>query len=250
MTPAQEPAKKIANRVVKKRVIKRPATGKPAPKVRYGHPSWKPGSTPTKTQTAAKATPSRKTAVTRKPSRDLGKKAGQAGKAIGQQTGRTTSAVAGGVKGAASTVGSSTSAIFGKLRAVRLPRMEPIRASAIVGLLVGLITVGVTALFAMMFSELRGTSTGGGRWGSLTVVVVAFIAFAAGEYLLANLHVRQPRLKSFLGVCLTLIAIMALFLPPVQDGWAWLVVPLLAAAAYPIAHKAIAAADSSSTQPE
>lgn len=246
MAEEQEPAKKVAKRVVKKTVVKRPIANRPAPTVRYGRPT----STATRFKPTAKAGKPKKTVTVAKPSRELGKKAGEAGKAVGQQTGKAASAVAGGVKGAADKVGSAAGSAFNSVRDYRLPRMEQTRASAIVGLLIGLITIGVTALFAMGFSQLRGTSTGGGRWGSLTVVIVAFVAFALGEYLLAKLHVRQPRVTSFLGVCLTLIAIMAFFLRVVNGPWALLILPLLGSATYAIAHRAIAATDSSRTQPQ
>lgn len=246
MAEEQKPAKKAAKPVVKKTVVRRPVAKKAVPTVRYGRPT----STATRFLPAAKVAPpnktrSKKRVTAPKTSRDLGKRAG-----VARQTGKAASAVAGGVKGVANRVGSATGSMFGAVRDYRLPRIEQTRASAIVGLLIGLITVGVTALFAMGFSQLRGTSTGGGRWGSLTVVIVAFIAFALGEYLLAKLHVRQPRVTSFLGVCLTLLAIMAFFLNVVDGVWAWLVLPLLGAAAYAIAHRAVAAADSSRTQPQ
>ena len=246
MAEEQKPAKKAAKPVVKKTVVRRPVAKKAVPTVRYGRPT----STATRFLPAVKVAPpnktrSKKRVTAPKTSRDLGKRAG-----VARQTGKAASAVAGGVKGVANRVGSATGSMFGAVRDYRLPRIEQTRASAIVGLLIGLITVGVTALFAMGFGQLRGTSTGGGRWGSLTVVIVAFIAFALGEYLLAKLHVRQPRVTSFLGVCLTLLAIMAFFLNVVDGVWAWLVLPLLGAAAYAIAHRAVAAADSSRTQPQ
>ena len=249
MAKEQEPAKKAAKRVVKKTVVRRPIAKKPAPTIRYGRP------TATRFMPAAKVAPPKTTqskakVTAPKPSRDLGKKAGVAGRAVSQQTGKAASAVTGGAKGVANKVGSATGSAFASVRAYRLPRIEQTRASAIVGVLIGLITVGVTALFAMGFSQLRGTSTGGGRWGSLTVVIVAFIAFALGEYLLAKMHVRQPRATSFLGVCLTLLAIMAFFLNVVDGVWAWLVLPLLGATAYAIAHRAVTVADSSRAQPQ
>jgi len=244
MAQEQDPAKKVAKRVVRK-TVKRPAAKTPAPTIRYGRPTL----TTSKTKPSPKSTPPKK-ATAPKPARDLGKKAEAAGKAFGRQAGKAATAAVVGIKGAAGKVGSSTSAAFGQARAYRIPRMDQTKAAAIVGLLVGLITVGIAALFAMAFSELRGTSTGGGRWGSLTVVVVAFIAFAVGELLLARLHVLQPRVTSFLGVCLTLLAILVFFLDVVNGAWAWLIVPLLGAGTYAIAHRAIAAADSSGTQPE
>lgn len=243
MAEEQEPAKKATKRVVKRTVVRQPVAKKPVPTVRYGRPT----STATRFLPAAKVASPKgtqpKSKVTApKPSRGLGKKAG---KAIRQQSVRGASAVAGGFKGVATKVGSATGSAVDVVRAYRLPRIEQTRASAVVGLLIGLITVSITALFAMGFGQLRGTSTGGGRWGSL---IVAFIAFALGEYLLAKLQVRQPRVTSFLGVCLTLFAIMAFFLNVVDGVWAWLVLPLLGAAAYAIAHRAVAAADSGRTQ--
>lgn len=235
MADEQEPAKKAAKRIVKKTVVRRPVAGPPAPTVRIGRKGK--SSTQTKKLPAAKAAP-RKTVSVPKPTRDLGKKA----KAV---SGKAASAVAGGFKGGAIKVGSSTISAVGKVRAFRLPRMEQTVASAVSGLLIGLVTVGLAALFAMVFSELRGTSTGGGRWGSLTVVIVAFVAFALGELILARLHVRQPRVTSFLGICLTLILIMLFFLDPVASSWAWLIVPLLGAVTFAFAHRIVRVADSS-----
>jgi O-antigen/teichoic acid export membrane protein len=96
----------------------------------------------------------------------------------------------------------------------------------------------------MLFSTFRGVATGGGTWGSLMVVVVAFIAFALGEYFLAKFHVRQPRVTSFLGLCLTSIVIMAVFIEPVYSWWAWLILPALGALTFALSHRVIAMADS------
>lgn len=246
MANEQEPAKKSAGRVVKKTIVKRPAATKPAPTVRIGRRPPPPAQT--KKLPAARAAQPKKSVGVPKPNRELGKKAGQAGKAVTERTGKAATAVAGGVKGAAGKVGSATGATVGKVRAYRLPRMEQTVASAVAGIIIGLVTVGLAALFAMAFSELRGTSTGGGSWGSLTVVVLAFVAFALGEFILAKLHVRQPRVTSFIGVSLTLVLIMLFFLGLVDSMWALLVVPLLCAATYALAHRIIRAADSSSAQ--
>lgn len=247
MANEQEPEKKAAKRVVKKTVVKRPVIKQPAPTVRFGRPAQSPAQA--KKKSAAKAAPPRKTVTVPKPNRELGKKAGEASRAVTEKTGKAASAVAGGVRGAANKVSSATGTAVGKARAFRLPRMEQTIASAVTGVIIGLVTVSLAALFAMAFSELRGTSTGGGRWGSLTVVVVAFVAFALGELVLARLHVREPRVTSFIGVCTTLFLLMLFFLDVVDEGvWPWLVVPLLAAASYAFAHRIIRATDSSRTQ--
>ncbi|MGZ5407849.1 MAG: hypothetical protein ACXWX1_09780 [Aeromicrobium sp.] len=254
MAEQQEPPKKAGKRIVRKTVVRRPVANKPAPTVRYGRPSKSNAVNSARFQSTAKAArpkePAAKAKEVAAPRRDPGKKVGSFTKALGHRTGKAASASARGIKGAAGKVGSSTGAAFVKVRAFRIPRVEQTIASAIVGLMVGLFTVGLAALFAMAFSELRGTSTGGGRWGSLTVVIVAFVAFVVGELLLAAFHVSLPRVTSFLGVCLTLFLIMAFFLNVVDGTWAWLIVPLLGAITYAIAHQAIAAADSSRTQPD
>lgn len=243
MADDQEPAKKTAKRIVKKTVVRRPASQRPEPALRYGRPAPKPAAKAPAAKAKAKAKPTapKKTVV-------LGKRATGVGKAVSGSTGKAASAVGGGIKGAAGMVGSTGSSAFQSARAWRIPRFEQTVASAIVGVLVGLIAVLITVLFTMLFSELRGTSTGGGRWGSLTFVVVTFIAFALGELFLARMHVRQPRVTSFLAICLTLFVILAVFLKVIGGMWAWLIVPTLAAAAYAISHRVIRWADTSGSK--
>ncbi|MEO6471645.1 MAG: hypothetical protein ABIR57_07135 [Aeromicrobium sp.] len=253
MAEEQEPAKKIEKRVVKKTVAKRPSSSSAAPTVKYGRPGATPVVAPTRPQPAAKAasakTPkSPKAPAAPRPSLDLGKKAGSAARSLGRHTGRATAVARGGVKSAGYKVGDTVHSGYTSVRAFRLPRIEQTRAAAIVGAIIGLTTVGITVLLRMMFSNVRGVSTGGGTWGSLTVVVVAFVAFAFGEFLLARMHVRQPRLTSFLGLALALIVIMGLFLGLIYTVWACLIMPLLVAASFAVSHRLIAITDSASRE--
>lgn len=246
MAQEQEPAKKIAKRVVKKTVVKRPVASQAAPTIRYGRPATPPADRSVRPQPAAKASAPRKVHSPKppaapRPSRDLGKKAGAT-------TGKLIGAVAGGVKGAGYKVGDTTYAGWSRVRSFRLPRLEQTIAAAIVGAFIGLITVLMTGGLTRMFSALRGVATGGGKWGSLTVVVVAFIAFAVGEFLLAKMHVRQPRMTSFLALILTLVLLLAFFLGPIYTVWAWLIMPLLGAATFALSYRLIAITDSTARE--
>lgn len=243
MAQEQEPAKKVAKRVVRKTVVKRPSTSRPSPRIRYGRlvaPTEPVRDAPTTVEPAAKASAPRKVTAPRPPAApwELGKKAGE-------KTGKVAGAVGTSIVAAAHKVGDTTHAGWSRIRSFHIPRLEQTRAAAVVGGIIGLITVVITGGLTRMFSELRGVSTGGGKWGSLTVVVVAFIAFALGEYLLAKMHVRQPRITSFLALVLTLVLIMALFLGPIYTAWSWLIVPVLGAVTFAISHRLIAITDSS-----
>lgn len=66
--------------------------------------------------------------------------------------------------------------------------------------------------------------------------MVAFIAFVLGELLLSAFGVAQARLMSFLGVVLTIVAMLVLFLGLADTVWAIVIVPSVAVISYVIAH--------------
>jgi len=150
------------------------------------------------------------------------------------------------VSGQARRAGRSGVAGLRAVVAWRVPHLSAVPAALAAGLAAGLVAVALTSGAKLLFDAVRGTSTGGGGWGSLTLVVVAFATFAVGELLLSALGSHQPRLTSFLGVVLGLIAILAFFLGLVDSGWAWLLVPVLAAATYLVASLALALAATTS----
>lgn len=249
MAEEQEPVRKVAKRVVKKTVVKRPVTP-PAATIRYGRPSVRtspsaPRAAAPPSAKSAKSTSSTAKVRPARPPLAIGKKAGATGKAVGARTARAASTTFDGVKGATRRAGENVSDSIYSLRHYSLPRIEQTKAAASVGAVVGIAVVAITSLLLTIFSHLRGVSTGGGRWGSLTVVVVAFIAFALGEFLLAKWYVRQPRITSFLALCLELVIIMGFFLGVINSVWAWLIMPILGAVTFAIAHRLIAIADSS-----
>lgn len=152
------------------------------------------------------------------------------------------SAVGSGVGRAGRLAGSGLSAV----RRWHLPAIDAVPASLVTGLVVGLLAVLLGRGTLEIFELLRGVSSGGGTWGSLTFVVVGFVAFAAGELLLGGFGVAQPRITSFLGVLLTVIAMLALFLDQSDTGAAFYLVPAVAATAFTLGHWLMVAAESGS----
>lgn len=249
---------------VVKRVVKRPiAPGGPSqkPQMRYGRPATgptkvaardepapAPPTSPAGPQVKAKPPVKRpvKQPAVKAPNVDvkpalaaLRTRTSSAATAIGSRAGR-----------AGRATGSFTAARWSALRAWRIPPLEPVRASLVTGLVAGLVSVvlGVAAL--RVFTEVRGVASGGGTWGSLTFVVVTVIAFVIGERLLTAFGTPLARLTSFLGIVLTIIAILSVFLGVADSRYGLVVVPALAAVAFLAAHWVLAMAESSSADVE
>lgn len=245
----QEPPKKVVKRVVKRAVAQPPT-------MRYGRPVAPPTqasdvprteptpSPPTSVETIetkrSSFRPSIKRPQVKAPHVDLG--------AVRERTSRTAASITSTGRRASRSTADFAVDRWYDLRVWWLPTVEPKRASAITGLLMGLLAVGLGAGALALFSQVRGVASGGGTWGSLTFVVVAFVAFAAGERLLAGFGTPMPRLTSFLGITLTLVAILGVLLGVADSVYAIVVVPLVTAAGYLAAHWLLALAES--TPPE
>lgn len=255
--PDQPPPKKVVKRVVKKAVVQ-PQT------MRYGRPVTTPApakkssgapraATPTEVadhtdptpapldsadQIAAKRSPFTRPQLKRPQltAPDLG--------AARDRTTRAASAVSATTRRYSRSGWDFVVDRWYDLRAWWLPTLEPMRASAITGLLMGLLAVGLGVGALAIFSEVRGVASGGGTWGSLTFVVVTFAAFALGERLLAGFGTPMPRLTSFLGITLTLVAILGLFLGVADSTYGLVVVPVVTAACFLAAHWLLALAES------
>ncbi len=252
MPEEQEPTKKVVKRVVKKKAVRKP----PEQTMRFGRPAANRGTKPvTNAPRTVNRRPAAKSAQSRtqKPGlQRLQTNGAQKNRHWGKKT-------AGAVSGGSARVGQMTKSLgAGGWRKIstssrratswRPPRLPQISAAAITGLLVSCLSIGLVGFFAQLFSSFRGTSSGGGRWGSLAIVVVAVLSFAAGQLILRALHVRQPQLTSLLAVCLTIMAILAFFLGVIDSVWAWLIMPPLGAAAYAISHKLIWLADAAADE--
>ncbi|MGJ9423106.1 hypothetical protein [Aeromicrobium sp. CF3.5] len=249
--PEQEPPKKVVKRVVKRAVVQPPA-------MRYGRPAPAPKQTlsaprsPAPTTVADHVEPTPSPPV---PAAKIGAKRFTVKRPrlsappvdLGSIRDRTAQ-VASGVTATTRTLSRTSANVvidrWYDLRTWWLPTLEPMRASAITGLLMGLLAVGLGVGALAIFSQVRGVASGGGTWGSLTFVVVAFVAFAIGERLLAGFGAPMPRLTSFLGITLTLVAILGLFLGIADSTFAIVVVPLVSAAGFLAAHWLLALAES------
>ncbi|AXT86264.1 hypothetical protein C6I20_14460 [Aeromicrobium sp. A1-2] len=243
----QQPPKKVVKRVVKK-TVSRPAPASPPQSVRYGRSvSTKPKpQAKVATRAGASTATTVKAAKPSRPRVEVGAKVGAAGRAVGSRA-----SVAAGLAGSAGrTSGTFVADRTRTVLAWRIPHIEPRLASIITGAVVGLVSIGFALLALEIFTQVRGVASGGGRWGSLTFVVVAFGAFFLGNLLLSAFGTAQPGLISFLGVVLAIVAILALFLGLAETQWAFLLVPTLGALTYATSNWLITLADSSPTLPE
>lgn len=168
---------------------------------------------------------------TRRGSIDLGA-ARRTGRQGTQRLGRTARAGLSSVRRGGTGARGFVVDRYWDARTYRLPPQPPVRSALVVGLVLGLLAVAVGWVAGMVFSELRGTSSGGGVWGGLVVVTLGVVSVYGGGRLLRALGVDQPMTVSLLAVILVLIAILLFFVDLASGQWALLVVPALAAAAY------------------
>lgn len=281
MADEQRPAKPVVKRVVKKATAA-PRSETAKPKVRYGRPvdrtpapvakaAPKPPKrtvtdtvvidqdVETTTEIALDADPVESAPQAKKPKRGANLRRPSLPKpALPKPSLPKPSLKIGNPKERVGSIGSGFVAVFRKIIAVitdafwyvvdtvrmwRLPRIDAVPASLITGVVVGLLAVGLGVGALHLFTWLRGVASGGGTWGSLTFVVVGFVAFLVGELLLQGFGVANPRLTSFLGVAITVVLILAVFLEESDTRMAFLVVPAVAATAYTIGHWLMAAAE-------
>jgi hypothetical protein len=244
MVDEQQPPKKVVKRVVKKTVV-RPSTPAAAKRIRYGRPVAT-GSTRPQAKVASRpgARPAGSTKT--RPRVNVG----AAGKAISSRGANVASGVAGAVGSAGRATGGFAADRFRAVIAWRIPHIDPRLASPITGLFVGLTAVGLGLIALAIFNDVRGVASGGKQWGSLTFVVVTFIAIILGDLLLRGFGTARAGLISFLGAVLAIVAILGLFLDLADDDRALVLVPALCAVTYFASHWLISVAESSPTLPE
>jgi len=240
----QPPAKKVVKRVVKKTVA-RPSSPPEAKPIRYGRPV---ATTRTKPQAKVASRPSAKPAA--QPKARPRVNVGAAGKALGSRSADAASRVTGVAGSAARSTGTFVADRVRDVLAWRVPHIDSRLASAITGLVVGLVSVGLGLVALEVFNDVRGVASGGKQWGSLTFVVVTFVAIIIGDLLLTAFGTARAGLISFLGVVLAIVAILGVFLEMADDNRALVLVPTLGAVTYLISHWLISVAESSPTIPE
>lgn len=254
MADEQTP-KKVVKRVVKRPIA--PTKSAPSgPTMRYGRPVDGPATKvaardepaearPTSpagptTKAKGKGMPSIKRPsvstpnINLKPAFDsIRSRTSTAATAVGSRAGRVGRAT-----------GDFTADRWAALRAWRMPQLESGRASLITGLIVGLVSVGLGVGALALFTEVRGVANGGPLWGTLTFFVVSLVAFALGERMLGAFGSDSPRVTSFLGVMLTLITILGVFLGLADSRFGLVLVPVLTAAMFWAAQRLLTMAES------
>jgi hypothetical protein len=109
-------------------------------------------------------------------------------------------------------------------------------AAVLTGVVVGLVTVGLTWGSLKGCEVTRGTATCGGGPGLLLLVVIVVVAALLGAALLRAFRVNDPGSTSFLGVALLTVVALLFLIDVLSSGWMIVVIPLVAAGTYALAH--------------
>lgn len=243
-TPPGQP--RVVKKVVKRTVVRPPSASASA--ARTSQPMGSLRTSPPTTDDAPPAVgdaPLR----SRRPSIDLGA-VRRTGRSLGERGGSGISAAGSAVRGVGSATGRRLSDVFWDVRTYRLPPQPPVRAAMVVGLLLGAFSVLVGWGAAQLFTEVRGTSAGGGLWGGLVVVVLALASGWLGARLLRATSVEHAGVISGLAVLLVLTAVLLFFVDLAAGRWALLIMPTLTAAAYAASAAMIGLAATDSGRPD
>lgn len=185
----------------------------------------------------------------RRPSIDLGA-VRRTSRSLGERGGSGLSAAGSAVRGVGSATGQRLSDVFWDVRTYRLPPQPPVGAAIVVGLLLGGFSLLVGWGAAQLFTEVRGTSAGGGLWGGLVVVALALFSGWVGARLLRAASVEHAGVISGLAVLLVLTAVLLFFVDLAAGPWALLIMPTLTALAYAASAAMIGLAATDSGRPD
>jgi len=117
-----------------------------------------------------------------------------------------------------------------------LPRLGPVPAALVTGLLVGMITVGLVWASQRLCEVLRGTSSCGNA-GFLLLLAVLVVAGLLGGALLRAFAVEDGGSTSFLAMGLVAVVLMLVLSDQLFAWWMVLVVPAVAMLAYVVAQR-------------
>jgi hypothetical protein len=163
----------------------------------------------------------------RAPRLHLGAAASRAGAAIGGGAAKVGVAV--------TTVGGATKDTIadsvGAALRWRIPRLSALPASIITGAVCGAVVTAIGAVLLAVFEWSRGTATGGGWWGSVSVAGLVVACFFLGSWLLREFGAAQPRATSLLAVILSLTGTL-LLVEPANGPWAGALMPVIIVVGY------------------
>jgi drug/metabolite transporter (DMT)-like permease len=115
------------------------------------------------------------------------------------------------------------------------PPLPPLLILAVVGLLCGFAMVALVWLSERGCDRVRDTPNCGALGFPLLVLTV-IITIVLGALALSRLGMPQPRLVAFLGVMFMLLIVVGLLSGQLFSTWALLVVPVLTAITFLVAH--------------
>jgi hypothetical protein len=121
-------------------------------------------------------------------------------------------------------------------RGPRLPTLPGWLAALLSGLVVGVLGALLTYLSSRGCDAVRGTKSCGGGPGLLLLVAILALMVLLGAVLLAALRLPDARATSFLGVGVLTVVVMLTLMDQLFSPWMFLVVPVVGAAAYVLAH--------------
>lgn len=119
----------------------------------------------------------------------------------------------------------------GTVLAWRIRQLAPMPASIVTGLVCGAVVTAIGATLLAIFEWTRGTATGGGLWGSLSVGALLVTCFFLGAGLLRRFGSPQPTGTSLLAVVLSLTGTL-LFVEPANGPWAAALIPTVIVLSY------------------
>jgi hypothetical protein len=116
-----------------------------------------------------------------------------------------------------------------------LPSLPAPLAALLGGLVVGAFGVGLTWVSLTGCDAVRGTESCGGA-GVLVVFVILVLMVLLGGLVLTLLHLKDARATSFLAVGVLFVVVLLTPQDALFSAWMFLVVPLVSAAAFVLAH--------------
>jgi hypothetical protein len=116
-----------------------------------------------------------------------------------------------------------------------LPTLPAPLAALLGGLVVGAFGAGLTWVSLTGCDAIRGTESCGGA-GVLVVFVILVLMVLLGGLVLAMLHLNDAKATSFLAVGVLFVVVLLTPQDALFSVWIFLVVPLVSAAAFVLAH--------------